>query len=527
MAFLLLTLLIALCGAGSLFSRNQLRARGNDSPARLEMPRGLMFRACVVDAKEIATQRVALVKEARDLTDKAETEKRDFEPAEQERFNKIMGFTDSAGKRVDGEIDKLQVRIDRLNAVTAQENKLSQVVDPTGLHKLGASTVETPEETPDGKIPLREARALCLQGFMLNGFKDPEKRKDITDRHRQAAAQLGFNMAGDEMPFNLMPTREHANLRQQSRFNWDPNSQRYNALSSLQGVTGGVLQPEGFVYNFERAMLAFGYMLQTSEILRTSNANPMPWPMGTDTANKGRRLNQNAAVDNTDTTTAKPTFSALILYAYKYTSDEILVPYELLRDSAFDLEAILGEMLGERLGRVQQDDWTTGKGGASPKGIAVAATTGVTTAAATKITFDEVINLEHSVDPAYRSDPSVGYMCHDSVINYLRLLKNGVGAYLWQASANAGQPDTLNGRPLSRNQSMQATVTGAPVASTVSLIFGALRYYKIRQVGATRLYRLVERYRDNDQDAFLAFVESDGNLLDAGGHPIKSMVQHS
>jgi hypothetical protein len=38
-----------------------------------------------------------------------------------------------------------------------------------------------------------------------------------------------------------------------------------------------------------------------------------------------------------------------------------------------------------------------------------------------------------------------------------------------------------------------------------------------------RFYRLVERHRENDQDAFLTFARRDGNLLDAGGNPIKKL----
>jgi HK97 family phage major capsid protein len=262
-------------------------------------------------------------------------------------------------------------------------------------------------------------------------------------------------------------------------------------------------------------------MLQVADVMTTPGANPLPWPTANDTSNKGRMLNQNAATDNTGANIAYPKFGAVMFYAYKATSDEILVPFELIRDNAVGLVDWLGEALGIRIGRIANDQWTTGTGNSQCTGIVQACTVGKTAASATAIKWDEVIDLEHSVDPAYRGNPGVGYMCHDGIIQALRKLKDGEGRYLWQQSANSGEPDRLNNRPLTRNQSMQATVA----TGTQTLLFGDLSKYKIRRVGGTRMYRLVERYRDNDQDAFLAFEEFDGNLIDAGTHPVKSLKQ--
>jgi HK97 family phage major capsid protein len=59
------------------------------------------------------------------------------------------------------------------------------------------------------------------------------------------------------------------------------------------------------------------------------------------------------------------------------------------------------------------------------------------------------------------------------------------------------------------------------------MLFGNLKKYKVRQVREIRMYRLQERYRDNDQDGFVAFGRQDGNLLDAGTAPVKKLTQHS
>ena len=62
-------------------------------------------------------------------------------------------------------------------------------------------------------------------------------------------------------------------------------------------------------------------------------------------------------------------------------------------------------------------------------------------------------------------------------------------------------------------------------SGNITVLFGQLRMYKVRQVGEIRIFRLLERNRDNDQDTFLAFARGDGNLLDAGDNPVKHLIQ--
>ena len=50
--------------------------------------------------------------------------------------------------------------------------------------------------------------------------------------------------------------------------------------------------------------------------------------------------------------------------------------------------------------------------------------------------------------------------------------------------------------------------------------------YFIRRVAGVQVLRLVERYADFNQTGFLAFQRWDGQLVDAGTHPIK-YFQHA
>jgi HK97 family phage major capsid protein len=405
--------------------------------------------------------------------------------------------------------DACKAKIDALNAQAEQQAQVRSRLEEIEAHGRnnpligrdapGALSRGPANPQAFGQPDRNTQRALAVQGW-LRAVHDPEDVGPITDQHRAAAAACGVNLSGKSMRINL-----HQNFREV-----------YNALSGQTGTTGGFTYGESFVESLERAMLAYGGMFQVAEVIRTMTGEPMRWPTADDTSNTGVQLGESAAISEDD-----PTFGQVTWNAYKFSSNLIKVPFELLRDNAVNLAQVLSEMLGERLGRIQNTKYTTGTGAGTAKGIVVCAGAGVTAASATAIAFDEVIDLEHSLDPSRRRMPGVGYMFHDNILKALRKLKDGNGQYLWQSGANSGAPDTLNTYPYTINQDMASSIA----TTNITMLFGQLSKYKIRQVNAVRMYRLEERYRDNDQDGFVAFMEGDGNLLDAGDTPVKKLTQ--
>ncbi len=348
-----------------------------------------------------------------------------------------------------------------------------------------------------------EQRATAMQAWMR-----AQQGYELTKRHLAAVKACGVNVRARYLD---IPISRKAPRLMESR-----------ALSSQLGTAGAYTEPEGFMPSFEQALLQFGGIRDSADIMRTANGNPLPWPTSNDTSNKGALLGENTAV----ATNVDPTFGIVLWNAYKFTSKMILVPVELMEDSAFDLPTIIGAMCGERIGRSQSDYFTTGTGASQPTGIVTAATVGVTTASATAIKYDELVDLVHSVDPAYRTSPSVGFMFHDLILSYLSKLKDGQGRPIWdnsQQGSLGASTIKVGGREykFTINQSMDSTV--ATTKKTV--LFGDFSKYKIRDVASVRLRRLVERYADSDQEGFVAFARADGNLLDAGTHPVSVLKQ--
>jgi HK97 family phage major capsid protein len=67
--------------------------------------------------------------------------------------------------------------------------------------------------------------------------------------------------------------------------------------------------------------------------------------------------------------------------------------------------------------------------------------------------------------------------------------------------------------------SLQLTPS-SPTVTRNSVLFGRLDKYLVRRVRQLSVMRLSERFIDFGQLAFLGFARMDGNLLDAGTHPV-------
>jgi HK97 family phage major capsid protein len=449
-------------------------------------------------SKALREKRLPLAKTIRQMSDKLHAEGRtDFSPEEQTSWLAVNKDYDALTRQIE-----IAERAEKVDADQGTGGPGRDDNDTSGgkRRRKGTDGADTPVT--------EEMRALAIQAWLRR-----QHGKDLGKRHIQAAKACGLQLGRKTLPLGL--SRDYAAVRRECRMAAWMKSAESRTLSSQLPTAGGYLVPQGFMNAFETALLAYANVREVAEVIRTESGNELPWPTSNDTSNSGALLAEaTAAATNVD-----PTMGQMVLRAYKYTSRIVLVPYELMNDSAINLVVWLGDLLGTRLGRAQAPHFTTGDGASKPRGIVTAATLGVTAASATAITFDEIFNLKHSVDPAYRM--GAGWMLHDSVLLYVRKLKDGQGRYLWSSGTATGAPDTIDGDPLTINQSMASSVA----TTNKTILFGQLSKYKIRDVGEIRMRRLDERYADSDSVGFVAFQRCDGNLLDAGVAPVKYLQQ--
>jgi len=358
------------------------------------------------------------------------------------------------------EYDRLEARIKREEALEARERDLNAADDrrPNGEDR---SVQGGRQENAD------EARAAAFRSYLRHGLEDmpAEERKIVREMRAQAVGT---------------------------------------------DSKGGYLVPEGFMAELVKSLKAWGPMLDpgVTRVLTTTAGNSIPWPTMDDTSNEGSLIGENTQVTETEVA-----FGTKTLEAYKYTSGVVLVSAELLQDSAIDVEGTVRSAMAERIGRIGNRHLTVGDGSAKPNGIVTAATAVTGVAAAAALTFDDMIELFHAVDPAYRDEPSVRFMFNDGTLKSLRKIKDTVtGNYIWQpADVRTGAPATILDKPYSINQAMAAIG-----ASNKSVAFGAFNRYVVRMVREFAIRRLVERYADYDQTGFIGFTRLDGELLDAG-----------
>lgn len=285
----------------------------------------------------------------------------------------------------------------------------------------------------------------------------------------------------------------------------------YRALTTGTGTSGGFTVPEGFWDDLQEARLAFGGLLNAGITrISTGTGQDLPVPTGDDTGNTGALIAENAQVTEQDTT-----FGQVTLGALTWTSKMIRVPVQLLQDSAFDIASYLSQILGTRIGRVQAGYWATGTGTAEPEGILTGTTSGRTTAANNALTYTDFIEVEHSVDPAYRSAGE--YVLSDDALKHARLIVDANGLPLWAPgmAVNDVSP-TINGYRYTVDVNFPAVAT-----TTTPVLFGDVSAYWVRDVLGVQMVRLDERFADFLQVAFLAYMRSDGRKVVAGGDPFK------
>jgi len=417
--------------------------------------------------------------------------------ANRETEEETQWFTDQNAR-----ITALEQRIKREEDIQAREKAMAaSQADPNQRQAdLNAGKGWTGIHTPlaGHRMPTMAQLETHSSYFLQAWLRHARGKPVVEQEHRDAATFLGQDFREKEVFMPMIKT-----YRQFQR-EW----RDLNVATSNKGLE---TIPEGFVRSLETAMLEFGGMRGVSEVIRTDSEGDLPLPTVNDTANKGVILDEATDFGSS----VDPSFSQMILKKFKYSSKPVLISTELLQDSAFDLGARIGEMLAIRIARIQNDHFSTGGGTTLPKGVLVA---GTAFAAADDVTIssDDVIGLVHSVDPAYRN--GARFMMHDAILAKIRMLKESTtNAYIWQPGLQAGVPDRLLGYPYTINQSFPSTT----VASAKVMAFGDFSKYKIRDQATLRLVRLDELYAATDQVAFICYLRSDGNLLDAGTHPIK------
>lgn len=408
------------------------------------------------------------------------------------------------------EIDKIESETDREALLNDEEREMAKSIGTSAAARPDTGTVR--KAVNEAESRKRAFRTFALAPDQLT----KEQRSTLGMQTVKLDADEGENVdprivGANAIRYRLRPINPLADQRR----TWNPSSRKFeyrgtDPQSASDGADGAYTVPDEPMKALEDALLQYGGMRQArTTVLRTSTGASLPIPTENDTGNKGSILNENTQT----TTVTQLTFGQVVLGAYKYSSDIIKASIEFLQDTSINAETFIAQKLGERIGRITNDHFTKGSNSSQPYGAQWAATLGKTVASATAVTFQEVIDLEHSVDPSYRANAE--FMFKDSTLALLKKLGDATGQWIWQPGLQSREPDRILGYNYVINQSMDGASAGKH-----SMLFGDFSKYYIRDVMDVMVIRLNERFIDYGQIAFLAFSRHDGDLVDAGTHPI-------
>lgn len=200
-------------------------------------------------------------------------------------------------------------------------------------------------------------------------------------------------------------------------------------------------------------------------------------------------------------------FGQKILDAHKLHV-AIKITEELLYDNAFNLEAYITTQFGKALANAEEDAFLNGDGTGKPVGLFHETKGGETaiTLTGTKIASDDVLNLIYKLKRPYRQKAS--FIMNDQTLADLRKLKDNNGAYLWQPSYQAGEPDRLCGYGIHTSAFAPTVEAGKPV-----MAFGDYSYYNIGDRGSRSFQPLRELFAGNGMIGYVAKERVDGLLI--------------
>ncbi len=266
-----------------------------------------------------------------------------------------------------------------------------------------------------------------------------------------------------------------------------------DVLREGSDVDGGYLVPEEWDSRLIEALNSVSIMRNLATVITTNGTHKIP-VAGSQPA--AAWTDEGEAITFGD---AK--FGQVQLDAYKLVV-AVKVTEELVYDNAYDLVGYLQRAFAQALNNAEEAAFMTGGAAQSrPTGIFDATAGGTaykTLAAALKA--DDILDLTYALKREYR--PQASFIMNDKTVATIRKLKDGNGAFMWQPSYVAGEPDRLCGYAL--NTSAYAPETG--------IAFGDYKYYNIGDRGTRSFAELRELYAGNGMFGYIAKERVDGIL---------------
>ncbi len=403
-----------------------------------------------------------------------------------EALNELTANTDEArSAELDARHDTIMADFDKVEKLIEREQKLADI-----------------EKRFEDRAAEERAKKRPVSDGEARGQEDGEKSeyRDVFYKFIASGAELGD-----------LSSEERAVLKAGVQ-----STKEFRTQTTGTASAGGYTVPVELANIIIQSMKDWGpmYDADVATVITTSSGNVINLPTVDDTTKTGAKHTEGAAI--ADDGSQDAVFGNKELSAYVYDTEFVKFSMELAADSIFNMESLLGSLLGERLGRIANRELTIGDGTGDPNGVATASSLGKTAAATAAITSDEIIDLLHSVNAAYRRSPKARFMFADTTLAAIRKLRDGDGNYLWSmGDVQKSEPGTLLGYRYSINDDMDALAAAKKV-----MLFGDFSKYFVRKVGSPVIGVMRERFWPDLGIAGL--IRFDGELGDTAA--IKHLI---
>ena len=328
-----------------------------------------------------------------------------------------------------------------------------------------------------GKEIARLERQEALDAELSKPVNTPLTSKPTTGKQQEVKT----GRASDEYRKGML-TALRTNFRQVS-----------NVLQEGVDADGGYLVPEEYdrrliqTLSEENIMRRLGHVITTSGEHKINIAATKP---------AAAWIEEGGALQFSDAT-----FAQILLDAHKLHV-AIKVTEELLYDSAFNLESYIIEQFGKALANAEEDAFLNGTGVGQPLGLFAEVGGGhVAGTLSAALKADDVLGLIYELKRPYRKNAS--FIMNDKTVAQIRKFKDNNGAYIWQPSYQAGEPDRILGYSVHTSEYVPEN----------AIAFGDYSYYNIGDRGTRSFKQLTELFAGNGMIGYVAKERVDGKLI--------------
>ena len=182
----------------------------------------------------------------------------------------------------------------------------------------------------------------------------------------------------------------------------------------------------------------------------------------------------------------------------------VKISKHLIENAEIDIVGYVLGRLNFKLNKLKTQMSLTGNGAEQPLGMFIASDNGISTtydtaaASATAIVGDDLINLQHALPEVYQL--AAKWLFHGDAIKMIRKLKDGEGQYLWQPGLILGQPNTILGKEVIRDDQVPNTYTTGLYAGMYA---DFSHYWMCHATDSLQIQRLDELYALTNQIGLL------------------------